>query len=536
MNSDSIRESSLQIQKEIKKLQEHLLFKHKELYGKEREINSLNLEINNLKTQLTELYDFNSAAFFTIDKNYLIQAVNFQGTLLLNYERNQLIHKNFLSLIAFFYQNTLKKCIQTLIEREVKQVCELELLQKGGERKHVIIECIFTKDELILLSLKDITYIRQLESQQLQLNQSLETFTNLLQNVSDAIATLDKEFYFKIINPSFVNFFSRIFAIKIQTGMNFFTLISDFSEYKQQLINACNQALLGEGTTILIENSNQSYETNFCFEVNFNPIYNPSSQETEIILLIKDLTEFYLTKKRRMKEQSKLAHAICLNTIEGMASALAHEINQPLTAIFLYSQTALLHIEEVRKKNKVDERLLSLLIKIVSQTEHASEVMSRMKSFINKDVYSPEEADINALIKDTMVLLDYELTYSKLKINLKLAEGLSHLCIDRIQVMQVILNLAKNSVEAMQDTTDSPELTIQTINKNEYIEIHFRDNGPGISPEYKDKILHSYFTTKPQGTGLGLTICRNLIEAHGGKLYVQSHNDVGAWFIFTLPK
>ncbi|KTD66981.1 two component sensor kinase [Legionella steelei] len=442
MNSNIIKKSSLQMQNEIKTLQEQLLRKENELQEKVQEIKSLHLEIDALKKQHTEFYDFNSKAFFT------------------------------------------------------------------------------------------------LESQQLQLNQSLETVTNLFQNISDAIATLDKDFYFKIINSSFIKFFSKIFTIKIQAGMNFFTLISDFSEYKNQLIMACRQALLGKTTTILIEDSNEVDGANFCFEINFTPLYNHSSQENEIILLIKDLTNYYLQKQSKMREQAKLAHVMRLNTMEGMASALAHEINHPLTAILLYSQTCLLQIKKHADENKIAPKVVSLLNKIISQAKHASEVMYRMKSFIHKDVYFQEETDINTLIKDTMIFLDSELAHSKLKINLKLEADLPKLTIDRIQMMQIITNLTRNSIEAMQENTiPTPELTIQTINKeDERIEIHFRDNGPGIIPEYQDKILSSYFTTKAQGTGLGLTICRNLIEAHGGKLYIQNHNEVGAWFIFTLPK
>jgi two-component system sensor kinase FixL len=82
---------------------------------------------------------------------------------------------------------------------------------------------------------------------------------------------------------------------------------------------------------------------------------------------------------------------------------------------------------------------------------------------------------------------------------------------------------------------EAPELTIQTNNLTEFVEIHVRDNGPGIPPAYRDQILRSFFTTKPQGTGLGLSICQNLIEAHGGKLYIKD-SEVGAWFVFTLPK
>ncbi|QMT59450.1 ATP-binding protein [Legionella sp. PC997] len=537
MDSKIIEESSFQIQKEIKNLQDRLLFKRNKLNEKEQEISSLHCEIEELKVQINEFYDFNSSAFFTIDENFLIHAVNFQGALLLEYDRNQLINKNFLNFVNHLQEDTLKKCIKDLIRNNVKQVCELELLQKGGKRKYINIECFFTKDKLILLLLRDITYIRQLESQQTQLNQSIETITNLLKNVSDAIATLDNEFYFKIITPSFTEYFSKIFAIEIERGMNFFTLISTFSEYKQQFIHACQQALLGIGTCILIENTGETPETNFCIELNFNPIHNHFSQKTEIILLIKDLTDIFLQKKLKMKEQAKLVDSIRLNTMEGMASALAHEMNQPLTAIFLYSQMCLLKIKKLVEENKLNANLLSLMNKIITQAKHASEVMKRLKSFIYQDVYLLELADLNSLIKDTMIFLDYELSNSKLKINLQLDENLPQVHIDKIQIMQIIINLTRNSMEAMQELKNhTPELTIQTKNEEKHIEVHFRDNGKGIIPEHVEKIFNSFFTTKNQGNGLGLNICKNLIEAHQGKLSLKAHNGKGAWFVFTLPK
>ena len=530
-----INHESISLLHEIKVLQEQLQFKQRMLHEKDREINAFNEQIESLKNQFTEYYNFNPSALITINQNYIIQTVNFQAALLLNYDRGLLVNKNFLNLINIYQQSILKKRIKTVLERQIKQICEIELLPKGGERKYVRIECFIAKEGQIELILDDITVIRQLESEQIQLKQSLETFTHLLQNVSDAIATLDKEFYFKIINPSFVRFFSKIFALKISAGMNFFSLISDFSEYKQELINACNRALLGEETTILIENYNDSREANFCFEINFNPIYNPSSQKIEIILLIKDLTTFSLKKQLRMQEQSKLTHAIRLNTMESMASALAHEINQPLTAIFLYAQTCLLQWEN-NKQHQTDNNLLNFLNKIISQAQHASKVMSRMKSFIVQNECYHEETDLNSLIKDAMIFLNYELTYSKLKVSFQLDEELPNLYVDRIQIMQVILNLARNSIEAMQEEkNDAPELSIKTMSTDEYIEVHIRDNGPGITLEQQEKILNSYFTTKPQGTGLGLTICQNLVEEHGGKLYVKN-SKVGAWFIFTLPK
>lgn len=115
-----------------------------------------------------------------------------------------------------------------------------------------------------------------------------------------------------------------------------------------------------------------------------------------------------------MREQSKLAHVIRLNTMEGMASALAHEINQPLTAIFLYSQTCLLQLK--LEEEKLDPSVFCLLNKIISQAKLASEIMTRMKSFIFKDVHFPQETDINNLIKDAIIFLDSEISHSNYRL------------------------------------------------------------------------------------------------------------------------
>ncbi|MDP3706266.1 MAG: ATP-binding protein [Legionellaceae bacterium] len=104
-----------------------------------------------------------------------------------------------------------------------------------------------------------------------------------------------------------------------------------------------------------------------------------------------------------------------------------------------------------------------------------------------------------------------------------------------IQIMQII-NLARNSIEALQITPDiKPELIIKTQKRNDHMVIHVIDNGPGISVEFEDQIFQSYFTTKPKGTGIGLRVCKSLVEAHGGKINIQKHPKTGAWFTFTLP-
>jgi len=118
----------------------------------------------------------------------------------------------------------------------------------------------------------------------------------------------------------------------------------------------------------------------------------------------------------------------------------------------------------------------------------------------------------------------------------QLMDKLPKLMTNKIHIMQVILNLVRNSIEALESVQESdPKIIIETNHWEDFIQVHIKDNGPGIPKEFKNLILNTYFTTKHKGTGIGLGICRTLIEEHGGKLSIQQHEERGAWFTFTLP-
>lgn len=170
------------------------------------------------------------------------------------------------------------------------------------------------------------------------------------------------------------------------------------------------------------------------------------------------------------------------------------------------------------------------------QTELAGEIIHNMKNFMRDGSISIEETDINLLIKDTISILRYELLDSKLKIDLNLMTRLPKIMINKVHIMQVILNLIRNSIEAFQDDQEkNNQVIIETTQSENYLVVDVRDNGPGIPEAFKDKILKAYFTTKCKGTGIGLGICRSLIEEHGGELHLKEHPGKGAWFTFTLP-
>ena len=221
-------------------------------------------------------------------------------------------------------------------------------------------------------------------------------------------------------------------------------------------------------------------------------------------------------------------------TMTDLVSIFVHEINQPLMAIIAYSRSCLLLI-----KNKQDyNELLLPLENIAHQAQHAGETIHAMNKFIRDEHSDREEADINIIIKQSISILNDDLLDVKLKITLNLMSGLPKITINKIHIMRIILNLARNSIEALQSALcPNPELVINTRILNDSIVVCVIDNGPGISAEFKHKILNTSFTTKPHGSGIGLRICQSLIEANGGKLSVQDNGDNnGAWFSFGVCK
>jgi len=392
------------------------------------------------------------------------------------------------------------------------------------------------KSGLIHLCLSDNTNSRASTQQLIQLQQSLNLTNYLFHLSSDAIAALDKELYVITLNQSFCDLFSMVFTTKIDIGMSLIMALSDFPDLKAKIINACQEALLGNKTYVMIENHRNKNEIYYCYEISINSLFNQYYQKNELIIRIKNLTEYKLQERQQFKQQADIAQSSRTSAMGEMASALAHEINQPLTAIIAYSRSCLFLLNNKSDHKKTSNELLLPLEQIAFQAEHAGQIIHNIKKFMREGHFYPEETNLNLLIKETLSLLDYELLDFKLKITLNLMDDLPLIMTNKTHMMQVISNLARNSIEALQYAfEDNPELLIETCKLDNHIHVHVRDNGPGIPQEFKNKILNTYFTTKPQGTGLGLGICRTLIEGHGGKFIVQEHDEQGAWFIFSLP-
>lgn len=260
----------------------------------------------------------------------------------------------------------------------------------------------------------------------------------------------------------------------------------------------------------------------------------PISEERNIIVLT-DLTERLRLEQQAQQQRNQLAHISRLNVIEELAAGIAHEVNQPLTAISAYAQAC----RRVVSSGKADpEKLVTDLSKIVAQTTRAADIINKVRAFSTKHVSEKSFYDLNAAIDETIALLMNPHQLQGVSVELDLADGLPDIKADRVQVEQLIINLLLNSIEALQENgAVEKRLHVKTtlLNGGD-VEIEVRDNGPGIPPELLERVTDPFFTTKEESMGLGLAISQSIVENHGGRLSIVSEPGAGATVTITLPK
>lgn len=232
------------------------------------------------------------------------------------------------------------------------------------------------------------------------------------------------------------------------------------------------------------------------------------------------------------RQQSLLAHASRLTLLGEMASGLAHEINQPIAAIALYAEAGLNRMPPALAPDPARD----LLEKIAAQSDRANAIIQRMRCFARQGKPQYATVRVQAVIEDVADFLHLEARRCAVELDYDLAADLPPILADPLQVQQVILNLAHNAIEAMSAAVglETRRLEIKAGATVEGVEIAVRDSGPGLKPEALAQWRHSFFTTKPEGLGLGLAISQSIVEAHGGRLWATANPDSGVTFHFTL--
>lgn len=233
------------------------------------------------------------------------------------------------------------------------------------------------------------------------------------------------------------------------------------------------------------------------------------------------------------RQQTLLAHASRLNTLGEMASGLAHEINQPITAITLYSEVGLARIQQAAAEPAA---LRETLEKIAAQSARAQAIIQQVRHFARQSKPQYAAVRIDELLGDIADFLSLEARRHHVRLRQDLAPNLPPVLADALQVQQVVLNLVRNAVDAIADSEGPRAITVLARQEPAFIELAVRDTGPGVAPDLIGQLPHPFFTTKTDGLGLGLSISQSIVEAHGGRLWATPNADgPGVTFHFTLP-
>jgi PAS domain S-box-containing protein len=256
--------------------------------------------------------------------------------------------------------------------------------------------------------------------------------------------------------------------------------------------------------------------------------------QDEGVAFVLDLTERKHVEGGLRKAQAELAHVMRVTTLGELTASIAHEVNQPLAAVVTNAAACLRWLD--REIPDLEEARRTM-VSIINDANRAGEVIQRVRAIANKTDIEKVPLEVNDVVREVIALVQRELNIHQVSLRTEFAPALPMILGDRVQLQQVIINLLMNGIEAMQSVADRPrELVIRSAqDATRRVLVSVTDCGVGIAPEDADRLFNAFFTTKSGGMGMGLSICRSIVEAHGGQLWATPDVPHGATFQFTLP-
>jgi len=240
------------------------------------------------------------------------------------------------------------------------------------------------------------------------------------------------------------------------------------------------------------------------------------------------------SEARARQHLTELAHVSRLGSMGELASALAHEVNQPLTAIKTYCRTCLRMLD---RGDLGEQDLRQAMSQSLHSAEHAREVVSKLRAFIKRGEMKPHPAPVARLIRDCRILLETEANHHRVALALKVPRGLPNVRVDTVLIQQVVFNLARNGIEAINESDGTERrLIVEALQESsDEVVICVSDSGNGVSEELKEKLFDPFVSTRKHGLGIGLSLCRSVVDRHGGRVWLADGPGPGATFCFSLP-
>ncbi len=270
---------------------------------------------------------------------------------------------------------------------------------------------------------------------------------------------------------------------------------------------------------------------NFPVSVTISPIHGADGEIIGTSKIVRDLSEIREREQRLIEMQTELAHVARLNDLGQLVSTLVHEVNQPLTAIGNYTRAT----QRLIASGNI-QRAPEALERIVEQTNRAHQIIQRLRDFVRKGPTQRGAERLTEIVEESIALAAIGPAARGLEIGTVFAAGDALVEIDRIQIEQVLFNLLRNALEAMQEQPDRALLVGTALAADDMVTVSVADRGPGLVDWVRQKLFEPFVTTKPNGMGVGLSVCRTIVEAHGGRLWMEDNPEGGTLFHFTLPR
>ncbi|WAK00894.1 PAS domain-containing sensor histidine kinase [Methylobacter sp. YRD-M1] len=568
--TDITRMSSQEIQKLLFEFQVHQI----ELELQNEELNRTHQELLASRDLYANLYNLSPVGYLTLNKDGVILQANLTATRLLNHSIEELINRKLAQYIDSNDQDQYYLFLRRLATERTHQSLDVRLKSDNSEITYV--ECqgkindINNNDSEIWLTLNNITERKHAEETIANLNKKLaqkvlkqdcdlslsnQNLTKLVEELKhskqqilereaklnsifnasvEGIITCDMSCKIISVNAAVETIFGYTEAELIGCSINKLMPLSQdkcsHRERKSYRQEADMPKVLGR-----IREVEGMRKDGSAVPLDISIAEFTLDGQDYFTSIVRDVTQRKMQELQQKEHLEALSHVMRLGLMGELASGIAHEVNQPLTAIVNYAQACLRFIQADQPDLA---KLRSILEKTHDQALKAGQIIHHMRDFVRSKKIHRSTADINALIENAVSLSITDLKQYNIQLSFSLADNLPTIYVDSVQIEQVILNLVRNSIDALKDVSHNKQrkLFIQTLlNDENFIEVKVKDNGHGLGESSQKKILTPFYTTKSSGMGMGLSISQSIVKSHDGSLHFASKPGKGSTFYFTIP-
>jgi PAS domain S-box-containing protein len=532
-------------------------------------------EAEALLEKYTDLYDFAPISYFSLDEQGRILEVNLTGATLLGMERSRLVNRSLKRFVTPESQPILSSFLKQPFSGLGTGICEVELLTASGAPFWANLHGIFPNSssharKLCRVAISDITPLKQAEEVKRKIKAAVAEKENLQQEIARRqkvekalrqsekalgereerlrLATEAAEFgafHYDFARgegfytPEFLALFGLPANSKVELDSNMVPKPihpDDRAGYLTAMKTALDPRK-GSGTfdmefRIILYDGNVRW-----LRARGRTVLTGRGRDRRPMYangIIQDITSRKQSEQEIAQQRNELAHLSRITALGELAVSLAHELNQPLAAILSNAQAAQRFItHDQADVNEIRE----ILADIVAEDKRAGEVIRHLRMLLRKGEVRRQPLDVNEVVREVLALVRNDLINQRIKEQTELARDLPVLSGNHVQIQQVLLSLVMNACEAMADAPPNDhQLTICTgLTADNLIHISVADRGVGIAPENLEQVFKAFYTTKPNGMGFGLTVCRTIVGSHGGKLWATNNPEQGSTFHITLP-